>query len=199
MARESTLTNMVVTLFAVCLVSAALLGGLYALTAEPIAAAQTAKINTAIGGVVPEFDNAPSAEKFTVDANGKVATVYPAKKGEEIVGYAIEASSSAGFGGNITLMVGFTPDGTIVNTSVISHAETPGLGAKINESESHFITQFQGKNPADPAFKFAVKKDGGSFDAITASTITSRAFIDVLNNAYNAFLNINKSEEAQQN
>ena len=128
-----------------------------------------------------------------------VTTVYPAKKGEEIVGYAIEASSSAGFGGNITLMVGFTPDGAIVNTSVISHAETPGLGAKISDSESHFITQFQGTNPGDPNFKFAVKKDGGNFDAITASTITSRAFIDVINNAYNAFLNINKSEEAQQN
>ena len=176
MARESTLTNMVVTLFAVCLVSAALLGGLYALTAEPIAAAQTAKINTAIGGVVPAFTNAPSAEKFTV-----------------------EASSSAGFGGTITLMVGFLPDGTIHGTSVISHAETPGLGAKISEGQSHFVTQFQGKNPGDPNFKFAVKKDGGSFDAITASTITSRAYIDVLNNAYNAFLNINKSEEAQQN
>jgi len=199
MARESTFTNMVVTLFAVCLVAAAVLGGLYALTKEPIEAAQIAKINAAIGGVVPEFDNAPSAEKFTVEANGKQATVYPAKKGNDVVGYAIEASSSAGFGGNITLMVGFTPDGSIVNTSVISHAETPGLGAKISDSESHFITQFQGKNPGDPAFKFAVKKDGGSFDAITASTITSRAYIDVINNAYNAFLNINKSEEAQQN
>ena len=125
--------------------------------------------------------------------------VYPAKKGNEIVGYAVEASSSAGFGGNITLMVGFAPDGSIVNTSVISHAETPGLGAKISETESHFVTQFQGTNPGDPAFKFAVKKDGGSSDAITASTITSRAYIDVLNNAYNAFLNINKSGEAQQN
>lgn len=199
MARESTFTNMVVTLFAVCLVAAAVLGGLYALTKEPIEAAQVAKINAAIGGVVPEFDNAPSDEKFTVEANGKTSVVYPAKKGNEIVGYAVEASSSAGFGGNITLMVGFTPDGSIVNTSVISHAETPGLGAKISESESHFVTQFQGTNPGDPAFKFAVKKDGGSFDAITASTITSRAYIDVLNNAYNAFLNINKSGEAQQN
>lgn len=199
MARESTFTNMVVTLFAVCLVAAAVLGGLYALTKEPIEAAQIAKINAAIGGVVPEFDNAPSAEAFEVEANGKTSKVYPAIKGGEIVGYAIEASSSAGFGGNITLMVGFAPDGSIVNTSVISHAETPGLGAKISESESHFVTQFQGKNPGDPAFKFAVKKDGGSFDAITASTITSRAYIDVLNNAYNAFLNINKSGEAQQN
>ena len=62
MARESTLTNMVVTLFAVCLVSAALLGGLYALTAEPIAAAQTAKINTAIAAVVTVFHYAPSAQ-----------------------------------------------------------------------------------------------------------------------------------------
>ena len=149
--------------------------------------------------MVPAFDNAPSAEKFTVEANGKTSTVYPAKKDEEVVGYAIEASSSAGFGGNITLMVGFTPDGAIHGTSVISHAETPGLGAKINDSQSHFITQFQGTNPGDPNFKFAVKKDGGSFDAITASTITSRAFIDVINNAYNAFLNINRSEEAQQN
>ncbi len=199
MARESTLTNMVVTLFAVCLVSAALLGGLYALTKAPIEAAQTAKINAAIGGVVPEFDNAPSSEFFEVEANGKKAKVYPATKGGEAVGYAIEASSSAGFGGNITLMVGFLPDGTIHGTSVISHAETPGLGAKISESESHFITQFQGKNPGDANFKFAVKKDGGSFDAITASTITSRAYIDVLNNAYNAFLNINRSGEAQQN
>ena len=197
MAAESTLKNMVLTLFAVCLVSSALLGGLYALTKEPIEAAQIAKINTAIGGVVPEFDNAPSSELFEVEVNGKKSKVYPATKGGEPVGYAIEASSSAGFGGNITLMVGFTPDGTIVGTSVISHAETPGLGAKITESGSHFITQFQGKNPGDPNFKFAVKKDGGSFDAITASTITSRAYIDVLNNAYNAFLNIKKSEEAQ--
>ena len=193
MARESTLTNMVVTLFAVCLVSAALLGGLYALTAEPIAAAQTAKINTAIGGVVPAFDNAPSAEKFTVEANGKTATVYPAKKGEEIVGYAIEASSSKGFGGNITLMVGFKPDGSLVKTSVISHAETPGLGAKIDDSQSHFVTQFEGRNPADPNFKLSVKKDGGDIDAITASTITSRAYCDVIENAYKAFCEANKN------
>lgn len=199
MAAESSLKNMVLVLFAVCLVSSALLGCLYALTKEPIEAAQVAKINTAIGGVVPEFDNAPSSELFEVEVNGKKSKVYPAKKGGEVVGYAIEASSSAGFGGNITLMVGFAPDGSIVNTSVISHAETPGLGAKITESGSHFVTQFQGANPGDPNFKFAVKKDGGSFDAITASTITSRAYIDVLNNAYNAFLNINKSGEAQQN
>ena len=79
MARESTFVNMSVTLFAVCLIASAVLGGVYALTKEPIDAAQIAKINGAIGGVVPEFDNAPSAEMFTVEVDGKrAATVaYP--------------------------------------------------------------------------------------------------------------------------
>ena len=202
MAKESTFINMSVTLFAVCLIASAVLGGVYAVTKAPIEAAQLAKINGAIGGVVPAFDNAPSDDKFEVEVNGKKSVVYPAKNGGEIVGYAIEASTSTGFGGNITLMVGFTPDGAIVKTSVISHAETPGLGAKITESESHFVTQFEGKNPADPNFKLSVKKDGGSVDAITASTITSRAFCDAVNTAYLAFCeanknNVNQSEEAQ--
>ena len=193
MAKESTFLNMSVTLFAVCLIASALLGGVYAVTKEPIAAAQLAKINGAIGGVVPEFDNAPSDEKFDVEVNGKKSVIYPAKKGGEIVGYAVEASTSNGFGGNITLMVGFNPDGSIVKTSVISHAETPGLGAKITDSESHFVTQFEGKNPADPNFKIIVKKDGGDVDAITASTITSRAFCDAVNSAYLAFCEANKN------
>ena len=193
MAKESTFINMSVTLFAVCLIASAVLGGVYAVTKAPIEAAQLAKINGAIGGVVPAFDNAPSDEKFEVEVNGKKSVVYPAKNGGEIVGYAIEASTSIGFGGNITLMVGFTPDGAIVKTSVISHAETPGLGAKITESESHFVTQFEGKNPADPNFKLSVKKDGGSVDAITASTITSRAFCDAVSTAYLAFCEANKN------
>jgi electron transport complex, RnfABCDGE type, G subunit len=199
MARESTFTNMAVTLFVVCLVAAALLGGVYAITKEPIELAKIAKINNAIGGVVPEFDNDPSGEKFSVEVDGKTSTIYPAKKGGEIVGYAVEASTSKGFSGAIVAMVGFDKEGAIVGTSVISHAETPGLGAKISDNTQPFIMQFQGKNPADPNFKLAVKKDGGSVDAITASTISSRAFCDLIETAYKAFVNINKSGEAQQN
>ena len=193
MAKESTFINMSVTLFAVCLLSSAVLGGVYAVTKEPIDAAKIAKINGAIGGVVPEFDNAPSDEMFEVEVDGKKSNVYPAKMAGEVVGYAIEASSSKGFGGNITLMVGFRPDGSLVKTSVISHAETPGLGAKIDDKESHFVTQFEGKNPGDPNFKMYVKKDGGDLDAITASTITSRAYCDVIENAYKAFCEANKN------
>lgn len=199
MARESTFLNMSVTLFVVCLVASAVLGGVYAITKQPIDEAQIDKTNKAIGQVVPEFDNVPSADKFAVTVDDTEYNVYPATKDGKSVGYAIEASSSKGFSGTISLMVGFTPDGSIVKTSVISHSETPGLGAKITDSESHFITQFEGKNPGDPDFKLAVKKDGGSVDAITASTITSRAFCDVIENAYKAFCKINPSEEAQEN
>lgn len=191
MARESTFVNMSVTLFAVCLIASAVLGGVYALTKPKIDEADAKKTNDAISAVVPEFDKTPVEQKVTVE--GKEYAIYPAIKGEEIVGYAIKASSSKGFGGNITLMVGFKPDGSLVKTSVISHAETPGLGAKIDDSQSHFVTQFEGKNPADPNFKLSVKKDGGDIDAITASTITSRAYCDVIENAYKAFCEANKN------
>lgn len=185
MAKESSLKNMVFVLFTVCLVSSALLGGVYAITFDPIASANVAKINASISKVVPEFDNDPSVEVFTKEVNGKSFKVYPAKKGGEIVGYAVESYTSAGFGGRIMLMVGFNADGTIFSTYVLSHTETPGLGDKMVESKSNFSVQFKGKNPAD--FKLAVKKDGGDVDAITASTITSRAFCDAVESAYKVY------------
>jgi Na+-translocating ferredoxin:NAD+ oxidoreductase subunit G len=185
MAKESSLKNMVIVLFTVCLVSSALLGGVYAITFDPIAAANVAKINASISKVVPPFDNDPSVEVFTKEVNDKTYKVYPAKKGQEIVGYAVESYTSAGFGGRILLMVGFNADGTIYSTSVLSHSETPGLGDKMVEGKSSFSVQFKGKNPAD--FKMAVKKDGGDVDAITASTISSRAFCDAVKTAYKVY------------
>jgi len=185
MAKESSLKNMVIVLFTVCLVSSALLGGVYAITFDPIAAANVAKINASISKVVPPFDNDPSVEVFTKEVNDKTYKVYPAKKGQEIVGYAVESYTSAGFGGRILLMVGFNADGTIYCTSVLSHSETPGLGDKMVEGKSSFSVQFKGKNPAD--FKMAVKKDGGDVDAITASTISSRAFCDAVKTAYKVY------------
>lgn len=187
MAIQSSFKNMVVVLSLVCLAAAAVLGGVYALTKEPIDAAQVAKINNAIGGVVPEFTNDPFADKYEVEMEGKKFVVYPAVNNGSSVGYAIESFTTKGFGGKIVLMVGFTASGEIKGVSVISHAETPGLGAKITDPSQPFVTQFQGKNPADPNFKFAVKKDGGNLDAITASTITSRAFLNAVNAAYQAY------------
>jgi electron transport complex protein RnfG len=75
---------------------------------------------------------------------------------------------------------------------VISHAETPGLGEKMQKNKSDFSVQFMGKNPAD--FKLAVKKDRGDVDAITASTITSRAYCDAVQRAYNGFEQLQKQQ-----
>ena len=185
MAKESTLKNMVITLASITLVSSALLGGVYALTKSPIDMAKVEKINAAISKVVAEFDNNPSSEKFAKEMGGKSYTVYPARMGDELVGYAIESFTTGGFGGRIVLMVGFNSDGTINNTAVLSHAETPGLGDKMVEGKSEFSVQFQGKNPED--FKLLVKKDGGDVDAITASTITSRAFCEAVEAAWEVY------------
>ena len=183
MPKESTFRTMVVCLFSVCLVCSALLGGVYVLTKNKIDQEQIKKTNNAIALVTPKFDNEPSSEKMMVDLDGESIAVYPARMGGETVGYAVESSTSKGFSGTIAIMVGFDMNGNIVGTSVISHSETPGLGAKMTEPA--FYSQFNGKNPAD--FNLAVKKDGGDVDAITASTITSRAYCDAVSRAYAVF------------
>ena len=178
---ESSLKNMVLTLLAITFVSAAAVGTIYEITQEPIAAAKSAKIGSAVALVVPPFDNNPDETKTIDSLDGKTVTVYTALSGQDTVGYAIETFSNSGFGGEIRLMVGFLPDGTIHRVETLSHNETPGLGDKIDRSKSDFSVQFEGKNPR--TFRLAVRKDGGDVDAITASTISSRAYADALTRA----------------
>ena len=180
MAAKSTFGNMVLALGAVCLVCSALLGTVYAVTKAPIEASELQKVNAAIAAVTPAFDNVPSEAVRAVEGG----EIYTATNGGETVGYAIKVNTG-GFGGPLTLMVGFTPDGTIYNTSVVSHSETPGLGAKIVDENIAPREQVKGKSPATN--NLSVKKDGGEIDAITASTITSRAFLKGVNAAYEVF------------
>ncbi|MBR4437928.1 MAG: RnfABCDGE type electron transport complex subunit G [Bacteroidales bacterium] len=195
MAIKSSLRNMALVLTLVCLGASAAVAVIYAVTKDPIAVAKADKTNKAIKQVVPTFDNNPSEEILNVPADlskpNETNKVYVAKKGDEVVGYAVESTTGKGFGGAFTIMVGFTPNGEVYNTSVISHSETPGLGAKITDGQSHFITQWNGKNLVDGSVKIAVTKDGGDIDAITASTITSRAYCDAMEIAANVFNNIN--------
>lgn len=189
---ESSLKNMLLSLGVICLVCSALLAVVYQFTKDPIDAATVAKTNKAIAEVVPMFDNVPSEEVFEVELDGQAYKVYTAKSGDQIVGYAVE-SSAVGFGGPLNIMVGFDAmTGAIYNTSVISHSETPGLGAKITDAAGHFREQFLGLNPG--TFSLKVKKDGGDIDAITASTISSRAFTSAVAAAYNVFLSLNSGE-----
>ena len=177
MAVKSNLTNMVLVLGVTCLVCSALLGGAYALTKEPIDKAAAAKTEKAIAQVLPHFT------EVQYNQEGRY---YTATDGDAVVGYAIE-STTVGFGGNLTLMVGVTPDGVVYNTSVLSQSETPGLGAKCN-TDAKFMDQWRGFDPSVKAL--SVKKDGGDVDAITASTITSRAYTLAVANALETFKKI---------
>jgi electron transport complex protein RnfG len=168
---------MTLCLLAICLVCSGLLAGVYALTKEPIDAAAKAKNEAAIKEVLPE--NAVTIEEErTVEYEGGTYTYNLAydEKGE-VAGCAINVAP-VGFGGPILVKVGFkvnaqTGQHIIWNTKVLSQAETPGLGAKCVEPA--FAAQFKELDPV--AKNLSVKKDGGDIDAITASTITSRAYV----------------------
>ncbi|NOY37696.1 MAG: RnfABCDGE type electron transport complex subunit G [Chlorobi bacterium] len=184
--RESTFGNMLLALTVVTLISSASLGFVYELTKGPIAAAKLAKKNEALQSVLPEFNNHPVEEVYKKAVDGDTLYFFPARRDSQLVGTAVETFSPKGFGGTIRLMVGFLPDGTINNVAVLEHKETPGLGDKMDRKKSDWSVQFEGKNPKN--FKLAVKKDGGDVQAITASTISSRAFCDAVERAYNSLM-----------
>ncbi len=180
--KESSFKNMVVTLFIVTIVAAFALGGVYNVTKEPIELAKKAKTEAALKAVIPDFDKVESYKVLPADGTDSL-TINKGYKDETLVGIAVETYSTKGYDPTpIKIMVGFTPEGNLIATSVIQHKETPGLGSKM--SDPKFYTQFQEKNPA--SFDLTVKKDGGDVDAITAATISSRAFCDALTRAYQA-------------
>lgn len=186
---KSSLVNMVLSLGTITIVAAALLAGAYTITEEPIKVADLNKQTEAISAVTPEFDNNPVAEAVEITPEGESASVkvFPARKGNTLVGGAVESYSSAGFSGDIKIIYGFDIDGNITGYEVMSHAETPGLGAKMGEwfRSPEGRRNVIGLNPSTA--NLTVSKDGGDVDAITAATITSRAFLDALNRASRAF------------
>ncbi len=177
---DSSLKNMLIVLTLIGLVSAFALGFTYEKTKPAIAAIQIKKQQAAIKAVLPDFDKL--GDKYSVDGFENVE-LFPASKDGKLVGTAVKTYSNNGFNGNIQIMVGLTEDGTVYNTSVIYQGETPGLGT--NMTTPKFKDQFNGKNKS--GFKFTVKKDGGDVDAITAATISSRAFCDAMNRAIDAY------------
>ena len=182
---DSSLKNMVLSLTGFSILAGTLLGLGNYVTKEPISQAQAKILSDAIAVVVPGFDNNPVESSEKVEMNGVTYTVYKATRAGEPIGVAVE-SSADGFGGKLTILVGFDNDGNILNYSLLSHSETPGLGSKASgwfkkDAKGDII----GRNPGKD--RLAVSKDGGQIDAITASTITSRAFLTAVNNAYAAY------------
>lgn len=182
---ESSLKNMVIVLTGVTVVAGALLGYVNELTKEPIAQANAKALSDAIAIVVPGFDNNPAEAPETIELEGATYKIYKATKGGEFIGAAVESSAN-GFGGALNVLVGFDKDGNIIDYSLLSHAETPGLGSKAADwFKKGGKGDITGMNPGQKAL--TVSKDGGQVDAITASTITSRAFLQAVNNAYAAY------------
>jgi electron transport complex protein RnfG len=179
----STFPNMVIVLTAVALISALALSFTNLMTLEARQLVEVKRTIRALKDVLPEFDNDPNSEKFKVDGFDELE-FFPAKKEDRPVGTAIKTFSDDAFSERIWLMVGFDSENKIYRISVLKQRETPGLGTKMKEAK--FKKQFDHKDPV--SFKIKVKKDGGDVDAITAATISSRAFCDAVNRAYRALL-----------
>ena len=185
---KSTFITILASLTCFCLIAGTALAVANKLTEDKIAAAKAAALQEAIKKVAPEVDNDPSAEQYrAATADGDSLTIYPAKKGGKLVGAAVETNTKKGFGGEIRIMVGFDADQKIVNYSVLEHNETPGLGSKMEEwfRTDKGKQSVLGRDMKGGALK--VSKDGGEVDAITAATISSRAFLDAINRAYAAY------------
>lgn len=191
---ESSFKNMVLVLSGITLFAAGTLASVYEFTKEPIAASKTAKQENAIKEVLPPFEHLAEPVKIA-DGNENMVVHNAYNAQNEFIGAAVESSSNNGFSGKIIIMVGFDTEGNIVNYTVLEQKETPGLGTKMvdwfktDKGNQNII----GKNPA--VANLTVSKDGGEVDAITASTISSRAFLFAVRNAYQAFVS-NKVEAA---
>lgn len=178
--KESSFGNMVLTLFVVTFIASATLGGVYELTKGPIKQALKAKKEASIKQVLPEFDEIKSYKLMPETGKDSVECNEAFLKGT-FVGTAVETYTDNGFSGRFKIMVGFDSEGNVYNTAVLEHKETPGLGDKMDASKSDFSEQFKGKTPNKE--NLTVKKDGGNVDAITAATISSRAFCDAIDRA----------------
>ncbi len=175
---ESSFTNMVLVLTIISLVASGGLAFMHQITAGPIAAAEKKSQEEAIRMVLPDFAQLDTA--IVVNDN-KVFRAYDANG--STVGMAVETVSK-GFGGDMTVMVGIKADGTIYEYKLLKHAETPGLGDK---AATWFKEKSDIRGLSDNNGALTVSKDGGSVDAITAATISSRAFLNTINSALTTY------------
>ncbi len=185
---ESSLKNMVISLFGITLICSASVAMIQGVTAEPIRKAQAAATANALAVVLPKFDKT-SEQEFTIDKQKIV--VYSATEGETLVGYAVKSSTKEGYGGYISMMVGISPENEVLGVSILSHNETPGLGSEMCEPDNSLIKSVQGKSLATLNLK--VKKDGGDIDALSGATISSRAYGDAIERAYEAVKMVEKN------
>lgn len=183
---SSSLTNMAVVLTIIAVIAGGALAAVNAITAPQIEKINADNLAAGIKKVMGSEDinvAAPTEQKATIGGKEKTFVFYDVADAQgTALGTAVQTTEN-GFGGALKVLVGFDTEGTILGYTILEHAETPGLGAKaglwFQKGEKGDII---GKNPG--TCNFTVSKDGGDVDAITASTITSRAFLLAIKNAY---------------
>ncbi len=175
---------MVMTLVIVAVAASFTLATVYNFTKGPIELAREAARQEAIGKVLPDFDELRT--EYIMPVTGRDSLEFNlAYKDGQLVGVAVATYTAMGYSGRIRAMVGFTPGGEIIDVVHLEHAETPGLGDKIEKDKSDWSDQFQGFDPREETLK--IKQDGGNIDAITAATITARAYCDAIDRAFQTF------------
>ena len=188
---KSTLFNMVAVLFTITLITSAGVGVVNRITEEPIARAKAAAVVEALNKVLPPFETTVT-DSLTID--GLPITVYTATDAAgDVAGYAVQTATKNGFSGMIRMMVGFAPDGEVVNIDVLEQNETPGLGTKMADEDNPLLGSIRGKRLETMRLvdgRLAVVKDGGDVDAPTAATISSRAYCDAVNRAWMAYRSV---------
>ena len=191
---KSTLKNMVIVLFSITAISALLVALVNNMTKDAIALSQQQTKNLAKFIVLDTTAEEARVERDTTINIGDfavTASTVVRSSDNTVLGYAVEAPSitKSGYADRITLMVGFVEqDGEAVinGVEVLSQKETPGLGANMTKEDNSLIRSIAKKNPA--SLKFSVSKEGGSFDALTGSTISSRAYANAVETAYAGYL-----------
>ncbi|MCQ2250378.1 MAG: RnfABCDGE type electron transport complex subunit G [Bacteroidales bacterium] len=194
--KNPTIVQMIIVLMVIAMVCSAGVAAVYNATKDKIAAQEALKLQKSLETVLPKslgYDNDITKTIDTIKLDKAVCICYIAKKGNEPVAYAIKSFNKKGYNGKVEVITGFMPNGDIINTQATVLAETPGLGMKAAEPKYH--DQFNGKNPE--RFNLKVKKDGGEVDAISAATITSRAYALCVATSHQALMQyLNKSVNA---
>jgi Na+-translocating ferredoxin:NAD+ oxidoreductase subunit G len=164
--------KIIAPIFIIALLSGLALSLVNNATADRIKLVMENDLNNALFAVMPGYDNKPAADKIEMNQGKQGRMVfYPAKKGNQLLGYAVESTVFSGYSGELTVIYGVSVDGVVGRVQVLQHSETPGLGSKAGMPS--FLDQF--KKTSLQSFSYKVRKDGGQVDAVTGATISSRA------------------------
>ncbi|MEQ1802195.1 MAG: RnfABCDGE type electron transport complex subunit G [Gammaproteobacteria bacterium] len=178
-------------LLALLLLAAVLVAVTWRFTREDIADNEARQTLAEISAVLPAslYDNAPHRDVVLLDTGGgRPVPVYRARRDGSPVAAVLTIVAPDGYVGPVRLLVGISAGGQILGVRVSAHTETPGIGAAIADDAGRWLSVFAGRSLADPAeARWAVRNDGGDFDAIAGATVSSRAVVGGVRRAMQYF------------